>query len=109
MAIATVNVIGDVLLPSGSAAGGEIRVRISEVGSVDDGGDERVVVGESRFPIAADGSVDFELIPNDIISPSGTFYVATIAGPTGVARVLGWNLASAPDPVDIGSIPQVAL
>lgn len=108
MAVETTRIIGKVLVPSGSpASGGKIRARLSSPGSVADAGTTQRVGGASTSNIGVDGSVDFKLIPNDAITPSGSIYAIEYQMPGGDSWTEHWNLATTPDPIDIGNIPRV--
>lgn len=70
----TVTITGKVLGPSGSPArGGRIRIHLVDAGSVEDGSVTQIAGGETVVPIAADGTVNFPIIPNALISPSSSY------------------------------------
>ncbi len=109
MAVEKTTITGKVYMPNGSAAaGGSILIRLSQRGTVLDGAVVQVVNGQVRVPIAADGSVSFTLIPNESITPSGTFYVAEYSAPDGFKWKELWEITINPDPMEIGAIAQVA-
>jgi len=110
MAINTVAVGGKVLTPAGvAAAGGRIVIDLVPAGgSVDDSGTEQVIAPQQLVVIGADGSVNFQLIPTDLIAaPLGglSFYRATY-DVNGVRWVHFWDgpLSTGADPIDIGDI-----
>jgi hypothetical protein len=109
MAITTVNVIGTVYLPNGApAANVRMRWRLTEAGVVDDAGASQRVGGVFEASADASGAVDFNVIPNDTITPAGTFYHVTFETDKGEKWTEELQPASAPSPVNIGAIPAPA-
>lgn len=76
MATPLANITGKVLLPNGAAPlSGYITVELSAPGTFADSGNHKTG-GKFRVQLASDGSVEFDIIPNDSITPSGTHYKA---------------------------------
>ncbi len=117
MAIPTVVIEGHYLTPNGSApSAGRLVVRLSHPGSVRDAatGTDEIVAASTRVELAADGGLPagFALVPNDAITPSGTYYVveAFVKTPAGYEKVTEkWQLASLPNPVDVGAVPRLGV
>ncbi len=111
MAIEITTITGKVILPDGTGAkGGTIDCRLSLFGAtVKDGTVDHIIGGVKRATISpADGSVSFALIPNDVITPAGTHWIAKVTLPDGTTYELRWQLATSPDPVEIGDIPPAS-
>lgn len=109
MAVETTRITGKVIKPSGVAAsGGRLRARLSSPGTVNDSGVTHKVGGVAFTDIGSDGSVDFRLVPNDAIAPSGSIYSVEFQMPDGSSWQEFWNLPTAPDPTEIGDIPRVS-
>ena len=111
MAVPKVTVQGKVLQPSGSGQVGTITVKpkVSTKVIDDSDGSSYWVPSEEVFTIASDGTVAFDIIPNDVMLPVTTYEV-TIRSGTDPVFDLGteeWNVASSPDPIDIGAISRV--
>lgn len=115
MAVPTVTIQGKVILPSGDAAtSGKIISELNEAGKVNDGSNDHRAGGKIETIIESDGSVDFTLIPNDQItldgqgSPGGGWHKVTIQIDTPYRHEMNeeWELASTPNPIDIGAIPR---
>jgi len=99
----TVTITGKVLGPNGvAAAGGRIRVRLVDPGGTDNSGDQHVVAGESVFPIAADGSVSFPLIPSALISPTSSYEAVHEVGSARWVR--SWIVPTTPSTQHIGDL-----
>jgi len=111
MAVPKVAVQGKVLLPSGNAQAGTIIVKPKVAAKVTDDADssDYWVPLEEVFTIAIDGSVSFNIIPNDEMTPATTYEVTIKSGvdPDFYLGTEEWNVASSPDPIDIGAIPRV--
>ncbi len=110
MAIERRQIQGTILDPNGvGVAGGTIDFKL-DIGSgttQDDATSAAYVVGGSQHVvIGADGSVDFFLVPNDKIDPSGSNWVATFKLPGLDVFREKWNL---PDGavIQIGDIVRV--
>lgn len=117
MAVPTVTVNGHVLTPSGAVAtGGNIILELTRAASATDtaSGVRERIGGVTTAPIAQDGSVNFPMIPNDIIildgnvTPGGSRYRATISvhSPTRATWTETLNIKSAPNPVAFGAIER---
>lgn len=107
-AVETTTIQGKVLMPNGQpATAGTILARLSQPGQAPDGGSSQVVGGRFTGTIATDGTVTgLALVPNDVITPAGTFYRVTVrvTAPVRDEWDETWNITTAPDPVDIGDI-----
>lgn len=104
----TVTVAGKVLLPSGAGAtGGTIEITLSglsEAGETEDAGVTQKITGKITATISALGAVSQALVPNDAITPPGSYYTAVYT-PTGQTPWTEyWQLASAPATIDIGDV-----
>lgn len=110
MAVPKVTIQGKIILPTGDPApGGEISIRLSGIGKVEDGGSTHTIFGVSPpIRIAEDGSVNFTLVPTESITPNNLRYVTTYRFGNGVTQDERWTLNNAPNPIDIGDITRVA-
>ncbi len=110
MAVETTQILGTVYDPTGApAARVRLRIRLSTRATAPDGA-ARHVVGSMPVEVRANdaGEVDFLLIPNDVLDPAGTTYLVSYETPAGARwDDRPWQLASTPDPIQIGSIPRV--
>lgn len=109
-AVETTTVQGKVYLPGGSVAtGGTIRATLSDSGSADDGGTSQRVAGRVDGTIGADGTVTLALVPNDVITPTGTYYNVSfrVTGPERASWTEKWSVTTSPDPVDVGAITRL--
>jgi hypothetical protein len=109
--VETTAIAGKVLMPDGTAVtSGTITAALAAPGSVDDltTGEGERVGGLYRGTIAASG-VTLSLVPNDAITPAGTYYVVTysVLAPTRTSWTERWSVTSAPDPIDIGDIARL--
>ena len=112
MAVTLVTVAGHVVDPDGtSLASGTVTAYLSQAGATPSGAESVRIAGESSSAIGALGAVSFGLVPNALITPSGTYYVMTFAGllPSGTATrwVEHWQLAASPSTIDVGSVPRI--
>lgn len=110
MAVNTITIDGKVVKPDGSGADrGEIRVTLSEFGTVDDAGTEQVVSKVKKYDIASNGDVNFEIIPNaDINTASGTsFYRVTFKLHDGDTWTEIWQVATSPTTQNIGDVTRI--
>lgn len=113
-AVPTVTISGQVITPDGQAAvAGSITVRLSAPGSVVVDGAAARVASEVTKTLSVGGAVSgLSLVPNDLVLPGGTFYVAaysvTARNGRRAAWVENWQLASAPTTLDIGAVPRKA-
>jgi hypothetical protein len=104
MAIAVVNIIGSVVKPDGGGSqGGTITITLGTTGHADDGVNEVVVSGSFDAIIDEDGSVDFNIIANSLITPSGS-YSAKFKLNDGSEFTKTWTVAAAPSTQDIGDL-----
>lgn len=86
MAIPQRQVTGQVLAPTGvGISGGQIDVELSTPGTVDDDttADVYSILGRQTVQIDGSGNVDFNLVPNDLITPANTNYKFTYRLPDG--------------------------
>ena len=62
-------------------------------------------IQDSNIAIASDGSFSFQVQPNDIIAPDGTYYTITVKDDNGdVAQVNAYRFLSFPTSYDLNSI-----
>ncbi len=109
-AVETTTLAGKIVLPGGAVAtGGKVRATISDTCATDDGGTEQLVRGRTQGTIAANGDVTLVLVPNDVCTPTGTFYTVKISvtGPERASWTEKWSITTSPDPVDIGDITRL--
>lgn len=111
MAVETTRIVGSVILPGVQvASAARLTISLTQPGTAPDGALQRVVSTEPVVVRAdASGAFDFALIPNDVITPAGTRWRVDVALLAGGCWTWYWDLASSPDPIDIGDIPRVAL
>lgn len=112
MALVTVAITGHVLAPDGSApTSGRLVVKLSQAGSALDGSESVRVATEVTEDLGAGGAVSFALAPNDTITPSGTYYLATFVAQLASGRRVQWaekwQLTSADLTLDIGAVPRI--
>jgi hypothetical protein len=116
-AVPTVTITGKQLDSSGEApTSGSITCELSQAGSVLDGATSVRVASKVVFLLGAGGALPAtaKLVPNDAITPAGTAYrcVISLSLASGGMRVTlpaeTWQLASTPNPIDIGAILRVA-
>lgn len=110
MPVTTVNVAGTILDSGGSPVSrGTLVARLNEPGYVLDGANKMALLPVPyRFPIASDGSVDFQMIPvANIVLHSGNnarWHVSYAVQETKADEI--WVLGTTPDPVAPASIPK---
>jgi hypothetical protein len=76
--------------------------------TVDDGGINHVVSPQQVSPISADGDVNFEIIPNDVLAPTGTAYIIEYILSCQVRYREVWQVDSGgANPIDIGDVPRL--
>lgn len=108
MSIFQRNIVGTVLKPDGTpVGGGQIEFTLSTgTGTVPDDttSDVYAVGGPVSIPIGVDGTVDFNLVPNDKITPAGTVWSAkfTLAGH--FVYVEQWSVIDSGSPIQIGDV-----
>jgi hypothetical protein len=109
MAISTKNITGKIVTPDGVGwAGGSIYYSTSASATVDDGGAEQIVGATKVVSIQLDGSVDFDMIPNDIMTPADTIYVVRFFAPDGSRMIQYWRINNADSsPISIGDVEKV--
>ncbi len=112
-AIPTRAVSGKLLQPDGTAAAsGAITCQLSQAGSVLDGATWQRVAGQAVGTVAADGTVTMSMVPNDVISPSGTAYLCSFSTRATSGRPVSWTetwqVATGAGSIDIGAITRVA-
>lgn len=108
MSIKQRNIIGTVLQPSGDPYGdGKIEFQLS-VGNgttPDDATSEVYVVGGKLVVDISDtGTVNFNLVPNDQITPAGTVWIATYKFPGGIAQREFWSVLDGAGTLEIGDV-----
>ena len=109
-AVDTVTVQGKVLTPSGAAAtAGKITCDLSQAASAAADGYVQRVASRSVGTIGTDGTVTLALVPNDIMTPAGTYYTCrfSVTAPLSASWTEKWSISATPDPVDIGSISRL--
>jgi len=112
-ALPTTTVNGKVYLPDGTtAAGGVVDCALAPTaGTVLDGNSQAQVAPlHTKGTIAADGTVTgLALVPNDAITPSGTYYDVrfTTTAPVRATWVVRWRVDSTPNPVAVGAISRL--
>lgn len=108
MAVETTSVVGKVLRADAQGAGGgSITLELTAPGTVLDGSTRHVVGGKMVVQISpVDGAVSFSLVPNDVITPAGTYWRATYRLPSGDGWEELWSVPSSPDPTSVGAIPR---
>jgi hypothetical protein len=121
MAIPTVQITGPVNLPGGGLArGARVLARLSQPGTVMDGGAAETIAESVGVTLGSDGGFRanpldpnaLNLTPNDAIVPSGTHWEVTFSVQTTLGRKVWtekWQLASAPSPIDVGSVPRLGV
>jgi hypothetical protein len=109
MAILTKNIVGKIVAPDGTGwAGGSLYISLNVSGTVDDAGTEQVIGGTKVYIIQEDGTVNFDLVPNDIITPADCVYVVRYFAPNGDRIAEYWRVLSTDSsPLDIGDITRV--
>lgn len=110
MATETTTVQGKVVTPTGAVAtAGTLTITLSTPGQITDGTNVNAIGGTITTSIAATGDVSFALVPNDTLSPSGTFYrvVYQVTAPVRAKWTEDWNVLVGTDPIDIGDIERV--
>ena len=114
MALPTTTITGKVYTPDGVAVTeGSIVCILSQAASVNDAGSgatERVA-GLSEFSIQSSGDVQggMALVPNDAMTPTGTYYRVrfSVTAPVRAAWEESWSVPSTPDPIEIGDITRL--
>lgn len=116
MAVPTVQITGAVVTPDGTApTSGTVTVQLSQAGSVLDGATSKRVAGAQVFDLGAGGACPAEmvLVPNDAITPSGTYYAVRFrtVSDDGVVQTWSekWQIASSPATIDVGAVPRLGV
>lgn len=115
MAVETTTILGKVLLPSGQpATSGNILAELNAPGTALDGAVLQSVSGRVEAAIAADGSVNFALVPNSVINvgplqQNSNYYRVTITvdAPVRTSWTEKWSIVTNPDPINIGAIARL--
>jgi len=115
MAVETTTITGKVFMPNGAAAAsGRVTLKLSQAGRAEDAGATQVVGGQYEARIASDGTIKaadlvtaLTVVPNDAITPSGTYYRVDFSLANGIRWTEYWNVTTAPDPVEIGDIQRL--
>ncbi len=111
-AVETTTIQGNVINPNGgSVTAGSLRCTLSASGTAMDPNSAVVVAGRIKSTIDPNGYVSIVLVPNDAITPSGTFYTCLydVTAPRanrGSWQQL-WSVTTAPDPIDIGAVVRL--
>lgn len=114
MSLPTTTITGKVYTPNGViVTAGSMVCILSQAASVNDAGSgatERVA-GLSEFSIQSSGDVQagMALVPNDAMTPTGTYYRVrfTVTAPVSAAWEESWSVPSTPDPIEIGDITRL--
>jgi lysophospholipase L1-like esterase len=112
-AIVTVPVGGKILLPSGAACStGTYAAVLNTPASAPDGATMQAIgLAELTGVIAADGTVSYNIIANDIMTPTDTVYTFTYTCTLASGVVRTWKdyrrVPSTPTPTTHGAIPRV--
>ncbi len=111
-AVETTTIQGKVILPDGTVAtSGKITATLSQSGTTPDTttSEQEDIGGREEGTIGVTGDVTLVLVPNDAISPSGTFYTVRISvrKPLRASWLEKWKVDTSPDPVDIGAITRL--
>ena len=107
-AIETTTITGTVYSPNGGAYPGKVTCTLSHAGTASDGVNQQVVASYYTATIGSDGALSFTLVPNDVITPAGTWYSCEYTvQPVGGRRmtwVKTYSVATSPDPVALGAV-----
>lgn len=116
-AVNTTTINGNVVMPNGAAAtAGTVKFTLSSPGTTLDGSTSQLVATETTCTIIAAGAIagpggvgSCALVPNDGITPAGTYYLARFSVSAPIART--WDLKLkidvTPDPVNVGAITRI--
>jgi len=75
-AVETTTITFTVIMPSGATAtSGTVYATLSSSGETPDGASTSVVAARTSATIASNGAVSIALVPNDAITPEGTYYI----------------------------------
>lgn len=113
-AVPTVTITGSVLTPGGGGAvQGTVHARLSQAGTALDGATPQRVAGSVLVNLTAAGALPagFALVPNDAITPAGTYYEVTLTTRTALGErqvwTERWQLTSSPSSIAIGDVPRL--
>jgi hypothetical protein len=115
VAIPVISITGKVLDPGAvGVTGGTLTAKLSQPGSVLDGATSQRVGAQVTTTFGAGGVLSgFSLVPNDAITPSGTYYTfrysALLADGTRATWMEMAQLASSPSTIDIGAVPRLGV
>jgi hypothetical protein len=106
MTVAVIDVNGSLVDISGQGSrGGRIEITLVPPGGVvDDAGTKHVVAPRKTVYVDDNGGVNFSIVPNASITPSGSRYHVTYHMVDGSIRSSLWNIASTPSPQNIGDL-----
>lgn len=114
-AVPTTQITGNVLDPGAAGvASGAITCTLSQPGSALDGAVSQRVASSVTITLGVAGAMPASalLVPNDQITPSGTAYTCVFSVRLASGRPATWSevwqLASTPDPIDIGAVPRLS-
>lgn len=110
MPVETTTVQGKVITPDGVAVTeGSIVATLAQPGSALDGATSQRVGGRVEVSISAAGISGLVLVPNDVMTPAGTYYRVsiTVREPIETSWIELWSVASSPDPVDVGAVARL--
>src|SRR5512133_3323580 len=115
--VPTVQITGAVVSPDGAPlVSGFITAELSHAGRAMDGATSDWVVGKIQGTITNGAiSADFDLVPNDLITPAGTYYKVLISGTTADGRTYHtvssnpekWSIVSGTASIDIGAVLRI--
>jgi hypothetical protein len=112
MAVPITTITGKVLTPDGLAVvKGTVSARLSQPGSVLDGTDSQRVAETAKATVGADGSIALSLVPNDALTPSGTFYNVEFKVGVGGKEAKWsekWQITGTA-PLDLGEVPRLGV
>ena len=108
----TVAISGGIVTPSGgSVARGMILIRLSQPGRAADGDSSVLVSGSTEAKWSGAQGPTIALVPNDVITPSGTVYVVSITAVDSSGRVSSWTerwrVASSPASISFADVERV--
>lgn len=112
MAIPTVTVTGRVASPGGvPIRRGVVTAHLSQQGFADDDGQTVLIAHSVTARWYGDQPVSLSLVPNDVISPSGTVYVVTWSALDTSGRPSSWSerwqIPSATEPIALDDVTRV--
>jgi len=111
VAVNTTTVQGTVYLPGGATpvTKGTVTASLSFRGQAADGATTAVIAGRITSPIDVAGFVTILLVPNDQITPAGTWYNVAfdVQTPTPMRWTEKWSVTNTPDPIAIGSVTRL--